>query len=171
VSTLRLYEIPIEFERIAQALEESGGELTPEIQAAWEAIEAAGAEKVEATACVVKSMGLEAEALAAEIGRLQGRKESLESAQARLKSLLVPALEALGGKVKTPRFTVYNQTRSTQAFELKPGVNAWELDARFYRVRDPELNKAALKDALKAGEPLPEGVVMSEGSTTYPVIR
>lgn len=169
--SLRLYEIPSSFQTLQDLLEASAGEITPEIEAAWAALEEQGEAKVDATACVLKSMQAEEEAIVAEIGRLQGRKEALENGQARLKALLVPALQALGGKVKTPRFTTYLQTRETAAFDLKPGTDIWELDAKFYRVRDPELNKTALKDARKAGETLPDCVVVSVGSTTYPVIR
>ena len=169
--SLRLYEIPLAWANLQELLEASAGEITPEIEAAWGALEEQGEAKVDATAAVIKSMGSEAEALADEIGRLQGRKEALENGQARLKSLLVPALQALGGKVKTPRFTTYLQTRETASFDLKPGSDIWELDSKFYRTREPELNKTALKDALKAGESLPECVAVVTGSTTYPVIR
>ena len=169
--SLRLYEIPLEMEILAQQLEENGGELTPELQAMWDGLQTDGEAKVDAAAAVIKSMQAEEEVIAAEIGRLQNRKETLERSEARLKALLVPALQALGGKVKTARFTTFNQTRETVSFDLQPGSDIWELDAKFYRTREPELNKTALKDARKAGEALPDCIVVAVGSTTYPVIR
>ena len=169
--SLRLYEIPLAWANLQELLEASAGEITPEIEAAWGALEEQGEAKVDATAAVIKSMQAEEEVIAAEIGRLQNRKEALENAEARLKALLVPALEALGGKVKTPRFTTYIQTRETASFELKPGSDIWELDAKYYRTREPELNKTALKDARKAGEARPDCIVVAVGSTTFPVIR
>lgn len=169
--SLRLYEIPIAWANLQELLEASAGEITPEIEAAWGALEEQGEAKVDATAAVIKSMVAEGEALATEIGRLEARKDALYNSVDRLKAFLVPALQALGGKVKTTRFTTYLQTRETASFDLKPDADIWELDAKFYRTREPELNKTALKDARKAGETLPDCIVVAVGSTTYPVIR
>lgn len=169
--SLRLYEIPAEFQALEILLEASAGELTPEIEQAWAAIQAQGEAKVEATACVLKSMKAESEALAAESSRLDSRREALDKSQERIKALLLPALEALGGKVKTPKFTIYTQERETVAVELAPGYDIWALPEKFYRTREPELAKQAIKDAIKAGEEMPPELIVVKGSTKYAVIR
>lgn len=153
---MKLYDIPTAWADLQEALEASGGELTPEIEALWSQLQEDGAAKVDAAACVLRSMKAGQEVLAAEIGRLQSRKQALENAEERLRALILPAVQALGGKVKTDRFTVYTTTRKSFAFALKPGHDVWSLDPRFYRAREPELAKTEIKKALEAGEEIPE---------------
>lgn len=169
--SLKLYEIAPLWQQIQDALVESAGEVTPEIEALWAHLEDDGAAKVEAAACVVWHLNAEAELLAAEISRLQGRKSALDNAQDRLRSLILPAVIALGGKVKTPRFTVYTTKRRSFAIELAPGHDVWELDARFYRTREPELAKTEIKKALEAGEAVPEALVVSESKSISLAVR
>jgi hypothetical protein len=168
---IRLHEIPLEYAHFQDLLEESGGELTPELEARWATLTEQGPAKVEAAAFVLKNLKAGQEFLSQEEARLHARRKALEGAEDRLKSLLVPALEALGGKVKTDRMTVYVQRRKTAVFDLLPGRDVWELPDRFYRTRDPELNKTELKKAYDAGEALPDALAVVENESIYPVIR
>lgn len=168
---MKLYEIPQEFQHLEDLLIESGGELTPEIEAAFAAIQEQCEAKIEAAACVAKNLAASAEAAKAEANRLFGRAQAFENAEARLRTLILPALQALGGKVKTARFTIYTTTRESVAFALKPGHEAFELPEKFIRVREPELNKTALKDALKAGEEIPDFLNVETTTNTTLTIR
>jgi outer membrane protein assembly factor BamB len=168
---MRLHEIPAAMAKLQEVLEESGGELTQETAALWDQVDLEGPAKVEAAASVIKAMDYEAQALATEIGRLDTRKTALENSQKRLRELMLPAVDALGGKVKGAKFTVYSQTRKSYAFELKPGREMWELDARWFRTRDPELNRSELKKAADAGEVLPDALAVVPTSSTSLVIR
>jgi hypothetical protein len=116
-------------------------------------------------------MKAEAEILAEEIGRLQARKSAVESAQERLRAMILPAVIALGGKVKTARFTVSTSKRKTYAIEITPGHDVWELDARFYRAREPELAKLEIRKALEAGEEIPEALTVVQSETTSLTVR
>lgn len=168
---MKLYEIPELFQALEAILLETGGELTPEIEAAWKLVEVNSAEKIEAAAMVIKSLQADEEAAKAESARLAARASSFANAADRLRQLVQPALESMGGKVKTARFTIFTTTRENTAFALAPGHEAFELDQRFIRVREPELNKTALKDALKAGETLPAFLHVEKTTSTSVTIR
>jgi len=156
---MKLYEIPQAWQQLQDALTESSGELTPEIEALWAHLEDDGAAKVESAACVLRHMKAESEFLADEIGRLQARKSATENAQERLRTLVLPAVVALGGKVKTARFTVFTTTRKNWSIELAPGADIWNLPDHFYRTREPELAKMAIKKALEDGLPCPPDLI------------
>ena len=82
---------PSRIQKLEDLLIEAGGELTPELNASLEHLESlqlAGAEKLDAAACVIRSMQASIEALANEIGRLTGRKQAVESAMERLRALM-----------------------------------------------------------------------------------
>lgn len=168
---MKLYEISLEFQHLTDLLVEAAGELTPEIEEAIAAIQEQGEAKIEAAAMVVKNLQADAESAKAEAARLAARATAFENGADRLRSLILPALEALGGKVKTARFTVFTTSRENVAFALKPGHEAFELPEKFIRVRDPELNKTALKDALKAGEELPDILAIDKSTSTTLTIR
>jgi hypothetical protein len=74
-----------------------------------------------------------------------------------------------GGKVKTPKFTIWGQTSaSVTQFELKSGVDIYQLMAAhpdLVRASEPELNKSALKETVKVGGAVPDeiAVVTLEG--------
>lgn len=169
--SLRLYDIPSAWAALQEALEESGGELTPEIQAAWESLQEEGTAKVDAAAAVLRGMKATSEALAAEIGRLQARKAATEKAEERLRSLVLSVIEPLGGKVKTDRFTVYTTRRTSCAIALEPGANIWELEPRFVRTHEPELNKTEIKKAFEAGETMPEFLAVQKFESTSLTVR
>jgi Siphovirus Gp157 len=168
---VKLYDIPIEFDKLSQILLETGGELTPEIKQSWKDLEVNSTEKVGAAACVLQSMKADSAALQAEIERLQSRKEANDNAQERLRAMLLPAVQALGGKVKTPEFTLSVVNKKNTVVTLKPTVDIWELPTSYYRVRDPDLNKADIKKLVADGQPIHEGVDVTETETTFLIVR
>lgn len=167
MSGLRLYEIPEVFRKIEEVLLETGGELTPELEALMAEAEIASAEKIENAWAVVKHLQAFGEAAKAEADRLADRAKSATAAADRLKALILPAVTALGGKVKTTRWTVFTTTRKGQAFELRPGRQYFELPGEWLRTKDPELNKTAIKDAIAAGAAIPDALVVVDTSTTF----
>ncbi len=169
--TLKLYEIAPLWQQIQDALVESGGELTPEVESLLARLEDEGAAKIDAAMCVDRHYKASSEFLAGEISRLQARKAAVDGAQVGLRNYVLPAVIALGGKVKTPRFTVYTTKRRSFAIELAPGHDVWELDARFYRTREPELNKTEIKKAIEAGEAAPEALVIAESESVSLAVR
>jgi hypothetical protein len=168
---MKLYEIPLEYDRLAELLIEACGELSPELEVAWKTLQVDSVAKVDAALCVDASMKASSEALANEIGRLQARKESVDKAKERLRAMILPAVQALGNKVKTDKFTASAQTRKNQNIVMTIDADIWELPANYYRVRDPELCKDAIKADIKNGKEMPKQLVITETETTFLTVR
>jgi hypothetical protein len=164
---VKLYEIPIEANEIEAMLAENYGELTPEIEQRISGFLRDSKEKIESAAIVVKSLEDDAAVCRAEAERLLKRAQGLENGADRLKGLILFAIdEGFGGKIKTPKFTIWAQTSAkTVAFGLKPGVEIYRLASeapQFLSTKEPELDRRALKDALDAGLDIPECLIVEE---------
>lgn len=160
---MKLYDIPIEFAVLETALIERDGELTPELEKQLDDFLRGGKDKLEGGAMVMRGLEMEAEACRVEAKRLSDRAASIDSNVARLKKLILYALDgAFGGKVKTALFTIWGQTSATVTnYDLAPGVDLAELPEAFVRVKR-ELAKDAVKDAFKKGEALPAEIIVTE---------
>ena len=109
--------------------------------------------KLEGVALWVKDMKAEAEAVKAEADKLTARRKALEN---RMESVKVWLLQALNGeKLKTPRCNVY-QTHSQKVVidDEKALIDMFmtsPFGEKFLRMKDPEIDKTALKDSMKQG--------------------
>lgn len=150
---MKIYEIPGALRELLDNLDPDPdtGEVDGEALAAYAEYNAAAAEKLEGTACYCRELLAESEAIKAEEERLAKRRKALENKSERLKNYLMPALEAMGGKVKGIMASV--RIGKSQA------VTVFDIDAlpdTFKHVKttiDPD--KVALKKALKSGEVIP----------------
>lgn len=160
---MKLYEIPVEFGLLEQALIENDGELTPELEKSLDDFLKSGKEKIEGGAMVVRGLEMDAEACKAEAKRLQERAAALEKNADRLKKLVLHALDgAFGGKIKTALFTIWGQTSApTINLDLEPGADLACLPEQFVRVKR-ELAKDVVKETLKRGEAIPEEIIVTE---------
>lgn len=160
---MKLYDIPMEFAELENALLEAEGELTPELEKKFDDFLRSGKDKMEAGAMVVRGLALEAESCKAESKRLIERANSLETNGDRLKKLLLRALDtAFSGKIKTALFTIWGQTSApVRSFDLAPGVELEQLPVQFLRIKT-ELAKDAVKDALAKGEAIPDDIIVTE---------
>jgi Siphovirus Gp157 len=158
---MKLYDV--EFSELELALVESAGELSPELEQRFDSFLQAGKDKIEAAAMVVRGFEMEAEACQQEAKRLGQRSASLEKNAARLKRLILCALDsAFAGKVKTPLFTIWVQTSAAcVSFDLAPGVELSSLPESCVRVRR-ELASEAIKEMVKKGETLPDEIIVTE---------
>ena len=168
---MKLFEIPLEWQAIELALEEAAGEITPDLEQRIQALLAGGADKLDQAMCVVRSLEHQVEAAKSEAARLTGRAKSFEGQVERLRSLMLPALQSLGGKVKTARFSFFTTNRTNVLISLKPGTEIFELPPRFYRVPEPEINRTEIKKARAAGEALPEALVIVETPNVSMTVR
>lgn len=163
---MKLYDIPMEFAALEQALVEAEGELSPELEQQFDDFLRGGKDKIEAASMVIRTLEREADACKAEATRLAERKTSHEKNADRLKKLVLIALDgAFGGKIKTPLFTIWGQTSAArQNFDLAPGCNLEELKGRvpeFVRT-SYALDKDAVGTAVSGGKPLPEEIIVSD---------
>ena len=109
--------------------------------------------KLEGVALWVKDLSAEAAAVKEEADKLTARKKALDNKITSLKAWL---LWALGGdKLKTPRCNVY-QTHSQKVVidDEKALIDMFMSSPsgeKFLRMKDPEIDKNALKDSMKQG--------------------
>lgn len=101
--------------------------------------------KIENVGLWIKDLNAEATAIKAEADNLTARRRAIENKVKGLQSYIDYALE--GEKFKTPRLSVsYRKSSSVVVSDIR------ELPERFLRYREPEADKNAIKEALKAGE-------------------
>jgi hypothetical protein len=109
--------------------------------------------KLEGVALWVKDLNAEAAAVKEEADKLTARKRALDNKIAALKMWLLMALD--GQKLKTPRCNVY-QTHSQKVVidDEKALIDMFmssPFGEKFLRIKEPEIDKNALKDSMKQG--------------------
>ena len=129
---------------------ETGEILDPE---KLDALQMEREQKLEGVALWVKDLKAEAEAVKAESDKLTARKKALDNKIDGLKQWLLYALN--GEKLKTARCNVY-QTHSQKVViddekALVDMLMTSPFGEKFLRVKDPEIDKNALKDSMKQG--------------------
>lgn len=147
---MNIYEIDKEIERILSQVDENG-ELPDEAFEELTQLNAERETKIENAACMVVNLTAEAKAIREQENALAQRRKSLENRVAGIKRYLEYATD--GNSFSSPRVQV-KWTKST-AVEIDPVV-FWQNPAdMFIRVKDPEVDKAAIKQVLKNGGVVP----------------
>lgn len=152
--------------RIHDLLRESEGDLTPELEAAMDAMLANGRESLDAAAWVVRQLEGTQAVCELEAKRYKDRANSTQKQIDSLKSRMLFAIDtAFCGKLKTERNTIWAQTSAdTVGFELKPDADMEQLakeNGIFVR-RKYELDKIALRNHYDAGDELPPEIAVVE---------
>ena len=155
---MRLYDIPILLRAALDAVEvdEETGEVIGLEE--LDAVKVYAADDVEGVALYIRELSAEAVAARVEIERLSKIAASATRRIERLKAYMAPALQALGGKVKTGRVSV--GFRKSEAVVIDCPVEALP-DAFKVEKTTVAADKKALKEALKGGE-IVEGVTLEE---------
>lgn len=146
---MTLYEIN---EAIMEAYEkaidpETGEVIDDDLFQSLEQLQMEREAKCENVACWIKDLQGDAEKIKAEANNLAARAKAAENKAERLKAYLEWALK--GEKLKTPRCAI--SYRTSKAVEIDPEALAF-MPERFLRFKDPEPDKKAIGDAIKAGE-------------------
>ena len=101
--------------------------------------------KIENVACWIKELKAEAEALKAEKMAFAKRQQVAENKMESLKNWLAYALNG----------QAYESTRASVSFRKSQVVEVadiWKLDENYLRYKEPEADKTAIKEVLKAGQ-------------------
>ena len=148
---------------IRKAIEQGFDEETGEIfdADALEALELQRDEKIETIALFIKDLTAEAKAIKEEKLALAKRQQTAENHAESLKRYLTKCLD--GEKFKTAKVAI--SYRKSQTVEFIDGFDVNQLPEQYQRKADPEADKTALKDALKAGEEI-YGVYLAEHNNT-----
>lgn len=138
---MKLYEID---ERIMSLVDEETGEVAD--LEALEALEMERDAKISNTACFIKQLRAEAEAIKAEKLELGKRQSAKENYADRLEEYLAKYLN--GMKFEDSRCRIsYRKSEQVEVDETKID----ELPARFVKI-EKKISKQAIKDALKGGQ-------------------
>lgn len=171
---IKLYEATAQLEVVNGWIEEhadeilaNGGELPPALAELLDQAEGTLAVKAERVALKVRELQAEADAVKAEAVRLTQRAKTATNAADSLKAYLKRALEIAGVQtIKGELVTVALQKNPPSVLTVRDAASddaaegfATEIPAHY------EWNKAELKEAWKAGEALPMGVAVMQGTS------
>ena len=137
---MKLYEID---EAIMNCIDAETGEIIDTEQ--LDKLQMERDSKIENVACWIKELKAEAEALKAEKMAFAERQKVTENKMESLKKYLAYALN--GQAFKTTRASV--SFRKSQKVEI---ADIYKLDENYLRYKEPEADKTAIKEALKAGK-------------------
>ena len=159
-----LYALTEQMSAIESALEENGGELTPELEVAWQETSESLATKVDNYNALVIKFTNYSENLAGEIKRLQSLKKTADNSARRLKDHIKETMEAFGISKLEGSLCKMSLTPST-ATEVDEGVVLLPYAARIPSLGLPDwitcelkVSKTALKEAFKDKDYTPAGV-------------
>lgn len=125
-----------------------------------EGIEGALEDKADGYAKVIRTLEGDAAACDAESKRLRNKKQTIENNIRRMKAALQYAMQATGKtKFKTALFS-FGIQKNPAAVVIDEGYIE-NIPDRFLIPQDPQIDKKAIKEALKAGEDL-EGIAHLE---------
>lgn len=147
--SLHLYQIADNMRAVLDAVNEDTGEIDA---AALDAVQLAFDAKAEAVAQYVRELLAEAEGIKSEADRLAKKASAAKNHADSLKQYLLNSMTAAHvEKVK-------GKVLSVAVREAQPALHITAeaaIPRTFYVTPEPELNRAALKDALKEGQEVP----------------
>jgi cell division protein ZapA (FtsZ GTPase activity inhibitor) len=163
---ISIYDLSLQGLEIESLLLESAGEITPEIQERMDLLLLSGPEAMESAAAVVTQLMMSAKMAEEESDRLRARSKEFEEQARQLKERMLVALDtAFGGKIKTPKWSIWTQKAADRTVaDLVPGITPEMLHAErpdLVRVK-MELNREKVVADWKAGQPLPELILFEE---------
>lgn len=163
---MKLYEITDQYATVLDMLESGDPEVQGAAQDTLEAIQGEFDDKVDSIACLIKELKAEAEAIKAEKDRLAKREKTKKSEIEWLTGYILAQMEAVGkDKLETAR-NVVSVRKSAPAVKI-PDEEKFLLWAvfdheQFVRQKGPEIDRAAVKEALKRGVEVP-GAYLEQG--------
>lgn len=148
---MKIYEIDREIEALLNEVDENGEILFDTDK--LESLQMERDKKVENLALAVKNITAEAAAIKAERDALYERQKAAEREAERAKKYLEFVLR--GEKFETARVAV--SYRSSSRLEVDDGFIAWakRRAKSLLTIKEPEPNKAAIKEMLKRNEKVP----------------
>lgn len=170
--SIALYQLRELRDALDGKLQESGGELTPELEAELSALDVASDEKIERVALYIREQTAEAAAIETEATRLQDRANAKLNAAKSLKAYLQREMDRLGKeKVNGLLITVALQKNppSVKGDIAPETLQSWwaapgDQRAGFIRYT-PEsfaLDRRVVLDAHKQGMTIPEGLTIEQ---------
>lgn len=144
-----LYEINRQIEEAWNAaIDPETGEISEDLYGRFEALQMERDEKIENIGLWIKNLRSDADQIKAEKMALAEREQKTRNKADRLAAYLESALD--GEKIQTPRLSIsYRRSSVVECQDLKL------VPFEFLRIKEPEVDKTAVKNALKAGTAVP----------------
>ena len=152
-----LFNIDAELYEVYSEIENNGGEMSPELEAALEITEAERMTKGEGYVYVIKQLKSQADLLKAEAKRLLEIAKQYENSADKLADRLLQSVIA-HGQIKTAFVTV--STRKSKSISI---TDESLLKAEYLRIKT-EPNKTAIKEALESGQEVQGALIMENYS-------
>ena len=156
---MTLFEMNQEQERLMNLLcDPETGEIDEEAYDALQQLDIDREEKIDGWCFYLKERKAELEAAKQLLDNAKAKYEAMENNLRRLRARFEVLMD--GEKHKS----AYNSVsyRTTEAVELDDGVDVRDIDDDYLKYREPELDKAKIKSALKLGERI-NGVHLKQG--------
>ena len=156
---------------IEEALEENGGELTPELEEVWQETAESLPMKVDGYNKVIANMTAYSKNIDAEIKRLQTLKKTADNSVKRVKEHLVDVMKQWGivkleGSYCKMTLTTSTATEVDEETVLAPYRSRLaKLDLPDWITADLKVSKTVLKDAFKDKDVTPAGVSFVENQS------
>lgn len=149
---MNLYELTEQYQDLLDLA--AGGAPSEDLEVMLDGLEDRLEDKIEKTACVVRSIDLHAAAVDEEIKRLQARKSSMLNNAEYLKSRIETSLNVLGkDKMKTPLFNIGMVNNPPKVVV----VDEFSIPETYFHTPQPQrsLMRAEIAKAWKGGQPVP----------------
>lgn len=164
---MKLYELAREYQTVEAMLEDP----EMDVQAVLDTLQGIAGEfeeKADNTACMVKQLEAGARAMKTEADALTKRAKAMGARADRLREYLYQEMSLAGfKKIETARNLLQvKKTPASVRIENEQAFLQWAAreHPEYLRAKPPEVDKAAVKDALKSGATLP-GAVLESGET------
>lgn len=116
-----------------------------------EGIEGALEDKADNYAKIMRMLEADTKGIKAEEDRLSARRKTIENNIKRMKQSLQTMMELTGKtKFKTQLFSFNVQNNPASVVMDEPDID--NIPERFLKYKDPEIDRKAIKDAIKAGD-------------------
>ena len=152
-----LFNIDAELYEVYSEIENNGGEMSPELEAALEISEAERMTKGEGYVYVIKQLKSQADLLKAEAKRLMEIAKQYENSADKLADRLLQSVIS-HGQIKTAFVTI--STRKSKSVSI---TDESLLKAEYLRIKT-EPNKTAIKEALESGQEVQGALIVENYS-------
>ena len=162
---MSLYAINAELSELLERgfeIDEETGELIEDIEDKLTSLQMAEQDKLENIALYIKNLDAEAWAIGEEMKKLADRKKAKQNRVESLKKYLSGYLQNTQ-KDKFETAKVRLSFRKSEVVDYDDSFMRWALEQdRYLRYKEPDVDKAALKKALKGGEEVPGATLLTK---------
>ena len=166
-----LYELTAQMRQIEDTLEETGGELTPELEETWNETGESLVAEVDNYNALINHMDTYCKNLDTEIKRLQALKKTGDNSLKRIKEhvrdvMIANGIDKLEGEYCKMSLSTSTSTEVEDDVVLQPYLSRLELlKLPPWITADLKVSKTALKDAFKGKDVMPAGVTFKENKS------